>query len=571
MTITAPRLRLWALALVAGVGLLLGGSVPAAAHAVLTDTAPARGAVVAEPPSHVELVFSESVSASGDGIRVLDPSGRRVDYGRPTAKGGGTYAVGLSGPEARGTYTVTYQVESADSHPVAGAFTFSVGEPSAAPAMPTVRDPDAGWVGHSYTAARFGAYTGMMIMTGGALLLLLCKPRGESLPTVRRSTAAAWALLCACTLALLLLRGAYVGSGRLADVVDMSRLAGTVTSKPGALLVMRLALLACCAVLWRYRNRVRRAFHGRQPPLKGVLAGAAVAGMALAWTWASAEHASTGPLPYLSMPVDAIHLLAAGAWVGGLLVLARALALAGDGVPPEAIVRFSRVAFINVCVLAVTGLYQSWRQVGTPSALVDTRFGQLLLLKAAGVGLLLGLALMSRRWTRRLAWTRGRGDRAALRALRRWVGAEAVVGLCVIAATTVLVSTQPARAQDPAAGASTGAPAAVSLRPEFDTGGPEGRGSADIVVDPGRRGPNAIHVTSTGPDGDLLDAPAVQASLTSRTGSIGPLTVPVERVSEGHWTVSGFQLLVAGVWDLSLTVRTSEFDQATVKESFEIP
>ncbi|MEU6942786.1 FixH family protein, partial [Streptomyces rubiginosohelvolus] len=107
--------------------------------------------------------------------------------------------------------------------------------------------------------------------------------------------------------------------------------------------------------------------------------------------------------------------------------------------------------------------------------------------------------------------------------------------------------------------------------PEFDTGGPGGRGFADIVVDPGRRGPNAVHVTLTGPDGALLDAPEVQASLTSRTGSIGPLPVPVERVSEGHWTVSGVQLPVAGRWDLSLTVRTSEFDQTTVKESFEIP
>ncbi|RST22840.1 copper resistance protein CopC, partial [Streptomyces sp. WAC04770] len=263
MTITAPRLRLWALALVAGVGLLLGGSAPAAAHAVLEDTAPARGAVVAEPPSQVELVFSEAVSASGDGIRVLDPSGRRVDDGRPTAKGGGTYAVALSGPEARGTYTVTYQVESADSHPVAGAFTFSVGEPSATAVATTVRDPDAGWVGRFHSAARFGAYTGMIIMTGGALLLLLRGPRGEALPTVRRSTAAAWALLCACTLALLLLRGAYVGSGRPADVLDMSRLAETARTKPGALLILRLAVLACCAVAWRYRERPPCGRRGR--------------------------------------------------------------------------------------------------------------------------------------------------------------------------------------------------------------------------------------------------------------------------------------------------------------------
>ncbi|MEW2070403.1 copper resistance protein CopC [Streptomyces sp. NPDC007346] len=570
MTITAPRLRLWVLLLVAGVGLLLGGSAPAAAHAVLTDSSPARGAVIAERPSRVELVFSEAVSVSADAIRVLDPSGRRVDDGRPAAKGDGSYAVGLSGPAARGTYTVTYQVESADSHPVGGAFTFSVGEPSATSVVPDVRDPDTGWVGRSYTAARFGAYTGMIVMTGGVLLLLLCWPRGEEHPAVRRSTAAAWGLLWVCTLALLLLRGAYVGSGRVADIADAARLAGTVGTKTGVLLALRLALLTCCAVVWRQRRRIRQAPAGRRWPSGGLLAATALAGVVLAWTWAGAEHASTGPQPYLAMPVDAVHLIAAGAWVGGLLVLAAALVRAGDGVPAEAVVRFSRIAFISVCVLAVTGLYQSWRQVGSPAALVDTRFGQLLLLKAAGVGLLLCLGQVSRRWTKRLAHTRAEGGRAPLRALRRWVSAEAVVGLCVIAATTALASTQPARTQTSAA-ARADVSATVSLTTEFDTGGPNGRGSADIVVDPGRRGPNAVHVTLTGQDGTPLDAPEIQASLTSRSGAIGPLPVPVERVSEGHWTVSGFQVPVAGSWDLSLTVRTSEFDQTTVRESFEIP
>jgi len=58
---------------------------------------------------------------------------------------------------------------------------------------------------------------------------------------------------------------------------------------------------------------------------------------------------------------------------------------------------------------AATGR-QSWRQVGSPSALVDTRFGQLLLFKAVGVGLLLCLGQVSRRWTKRL-WTRGDAGR----------------------------------------------------------------------------------------------------------------------------------------------------------------
>lgn len=79
-------------------------------------------------------------------------------------------------------------------------------------------------------------------------------------------------------------------------------------------------------------------------------------------------------------------------------------------VPTKAVTRFSRIAFISVCVLAVTGLYQS------------------------------------RRWTKRIARPQADGGRAPLRAPRRWVSAEAVVGLCVIAATTALAATQPARA-----------------------------------------------------------------------------------------------------------------------------
>ncbi|MBU5895033.1 CopD family protein, partial [Vibrio cholerae O1] len=61
------------------------------------------------------------------------------------------------------------------------------------------------------------------------------------------------------------------------------------------------------------------------------------------------------------------------------------------------------VAFGSVLVLAATGLYQSWRQVGSWSALTGTRYGQLLLVKVALVAVLVGVAWVSRRWTARLA------------------------------------------------------------------------------------------------------------------------------------------------------------------------
>jgi len=53
--------------------------------------------------------------------------------------------------------------------------------------------------------------------------------------------------------------------------------------------------------------------------------------------------------------------------------------------------------------VVATGVYQSWRQLGSWSAFTDTRYGQLLLVKIGLVALLVGIAWTSRRWTARLA------------------------------------------------------------------------------------------------------------------------------------------------------------------------
>lgn len=559
MTVAVSRARRWLVVLLAGLALLAAGASPADAHAVLTGSTPARGAVVAEAPSRVVLSFTEEIALGADAVRVLDPTGRRVDDARPAEEGGGAYAVGLRGPLPRGTYTVVYQVVSADSHPVAGAFTFSVGAPSAtaAGAVPAVRDPDAGPVGWAYATARFGAYAGMVLLTGAVCFLLVCWPRGRERRPLRRVVAVGWTVLAASTLALLVLRGAYTGSGRVGDVVDVAVLGEVLGTKTGALLAVRLGLLAAGALLWIRWRRAAAAAGAARAALVGTL----LLGSALAWTWAGAEHASAGLQTAVAVPVDVAHLLAAGAWIGGLGVLTTAWARR-EAVPTQAVARFSRVAFVSVCVLVTTGIYQSWRQVGSLPALTDTRFGLLLLAKSGGVALLLCLGFVSRRWTARLEH-----GQAPPRALRRRVATEAVLGVAVLAITTVLTTTEPARSAKAATGAAT--VAVVSVEASFDSGGPGGRGRADVVVDPGRAGANAFHVTVTDPSGKLLDVPEIQATLTSSAG-IGPLPVPLRRASEGHWTVSGFQVPTPGAWELALTVRTSDVDQITLRRPLDV-
>lgn len=96
-----------------------------AAHAELQSSSPASGAMLAGPPDRVELVFSEVVGQPA-ALVVLGPGDREV-------AGGDLQVVDDTmtrsfDPESfePGTYTVSYEVTSADGHPITGSLWFMV-------------------------------------------------------------------------------------------------------------------------------------------------------------------------------------------------------------------------------------------------------------------------------------------------------------------------------------------------------------------------------------------------------------------------------------------------------------
>src|SRR5437763_5743043 len=109
----------------AAVALALAQPVPALAHAVILGSDPpdpcgttsrpadlecATGAVLATPPATVRVWFSERVEPFGDALRVLDPSGRRVERGAVRVAGS-ELSVDVDASRA-GTYLVRWQVVS---------------------------------------------------------------------------------------------------------------------------------------------------------------------------------------------------------------------------------------------------------------------------------------------------------------------------------------------------------------------------------------------------------------------------------------------------------------------------
>ncbi|MEV7993225.1 copper resistance protein CopC [Streptomyces sp. NPDC086077] len=385
------RLRLPLLLVAVLALLLLGGAAPASAHAALGRTDPGDGSVLDSAPRHLTLTFTESVGLLDDSVRVIDPENRPVDTGDATHPGdrADTVRVGLPTGLADGTYTVAWRVVSADSHPVSGAFVFSVGEPSATTAAVTGPNEDPA-TASLYNIARYAAYGGLALLIGVAVFMSAVL--GGPSAALRRFLPTAWLTLVISTAALLLLRGPYERGTGLADALDPAVLSATLTTRPGLALLTRLALLAAAFVL--VRHSARRTAH----PAPGI-----ALCLALALTWAAAEHASAGIQVPVAMTSSVLHLLGMAVWLGGLTALLTVLYRAPHDLTSAAVTRFSGLAFTSVAVLTTTGVYQSWRGLGSWDALTGTTYGRVLLAKVAAVALLLAAAGYSRRWARRWA------------------------------------------------------------------------------------------------------------------------------------------------------------------------
>ncbi|MEV5433726.1 copper resistance protein CopC [Streptomyces sp. NPDC052701] len=379
--------------------LLLGGAGPATAHSALKGSDPGDGTVLRSAPRDLTLTFTESVGLLDDSFRVYDPGNRRVRTGEPRHAGGrsDTARVTLPAGLGEGTFTVAWRVVSADSHPVSGAFTFSVGKPSPTPAAVPTGPVEHPLTGSLHDAARHLAYLAVALLVGTAAFAALCRPPDPA--PLRLPLLTGWWTLLATTVALLLLRAPYETGAGPAAALDPSALGRTLAGRPGIALLARLVLLLATAGL--LVRLARRRGDGRTPPAALVTGAALAVGLAL--TWAAAEHASAGPQVPLAMASSVLHLLAMAVWLGGLAALLTLLrpSVPATALPAAAVTRFSRVAFAAVTVLAATGVYQSWRGLGSWTALTGTSYGRTLLLKLAAVVALLMAANHSRRWTAR--------------------------------------------------------------------------------------------------------------------------------------------------------------------------
>ncbi|HYB42235.1 MAG TPA: copper resistance protein CopC [Candidatus Methylomirabilis sp.] len=376
----------------------------------------ATGAILPAPPSHVRLSFSEEVDVGRRGIRVLSPGGRRVERGPPSAAGREvSIAVDAAEP---GTYRVIWRVISEDTQPVQGRFAFSVGAPSAAAAAGS-EPPPASRAGAAVAIlGRWLHFAGYALCFGVLGFRRFLAGPGAGVPDeaagrqVWRLVAAGLAALVAAELVIALGEVVTLGSSG-----DPEPLADLLESRFGLVLGQRLGV---ALLLWAILVVVKggsRAAHGLALALGALLA--AIDGQS--------AHAVTGRPLWLSLSVNAIHVMAMGAWLGAVAALTVVWGQAGlAGSRHRMAVGVGRVAAASLVLLGLSGLAMAWQHLGRPADVVATGYGRALGLKLVAVAMALACALGAAR--------AAPGDRA------RWWSAELAALAVALALAAVLIS-----------------------------------------------------------------------------------------------------------------------------------
>ncbi|MCR6688678.1 cytochrome c oxidase assembly protein [Cellulomonas sp.] len=115
------------------------------------------------------------------------------------------------------------------------------------------------------------------------------------------------------------------------------------------------------------------------------------------WQVAQLGHAAGAAGHELATSAMFVHLVGAAVWIGALAALALLVGRLGRDVAP-AVARYSVVAGWCVAAVAVSGLVSGWIRLGQWADL-GTRYGVLLVVKAALLVVLAGLGLLHRRRT----------------------------------------------------------------------------------------------------------------------------------------------------------------------------
>jgi copper transport protein len=508
---------------------LMAGSTPAFAHALVRSSDPASGAVLATAPRQVLITFTEPPDPKLSSVQLLDPTGRVVSKQPAQTVPGNPRQLRLPLPPlGKGVYTVAWRTLSeSDGHVTAGSFAFGVGVPATTAAGSGVTQTSNAPVRPLGVAGTWALAWGLVLLFGAGVIGSWVTHRFAH--GHRALLVAAWALAAAGLLGVAVSEWHAVG-------VSLGALLSSASGQD--LVTQAFALLAPLVMV------IVALIRPRSESMAFLAVASAAAMLAVALT----GHAAGESPEWLNVGVQWIHLMAVGAWVGGLAWLLLAIRGADSEERRAAVRRFSTLAGIALAITLATGIGRAWAELGGWRQLFDTSFGITLLVKSALVVALIALGALNRYRNVPRMETANPG----LSRVRRTVRWEVGFAIAIVAVTAVL-SQLPPGAYEAEAKPGKAAPTGTTVvGSDFGT-----TTKVRLTVTPGTVGPNAFRARLTDFDtGAPVTATRVSLAfvLPSRP-SLGTSTLELKRAAPGMWGAQGSQLSIEGTWDVTVVVQ----------------
>ena len=193
--------------------------------------------------------WGENVGIKLGAVRVYDDRGSLVRTGPPIHPNGDGSTVSVTLPNlVPGTYLVSWRVISADTHPVSGAFTFTIGNhrTNVSKLATKVLSSANGSrvVGVLYGVDRFGIFASLTALLGGAAFIAIVWPVGRR---SRRASRILWIALGAGVVISVLgfaIEGIYAAAFPLKELLDSTVINDTLHARYGETARARCTLAA---------------------------------------------------------------------------------------------------------------------------------------------------------------------------------------------------------------------------------------------------------------------------------------------------------------------------------------
>jgi len=549
------------------------------AHGKDLSTSPADGASVDRFPESIEIVFNEKVTLLEYSTILLDSQGTSVVLAARTEDYKNGSKVILDPPKPlppEGWYAVNWRAVSADSHPIAGTFTFFYGDPSLSATstkVKTVSNPAQPYINIA-TVLRILSYLAILMTIGANVFLWIVG--GKNAEVYTRAGKHAWrisvttavtgfvtTLLLLVNTAIILNGGSFTSLGLIVQIVA----AGPVGS---ALLIRVSALFGVCTGLLLLSEKSLRKLGAAVFVLSSVV---------YVYSYAMSSHVYVVPLKWVAVFGFVLHMVGSSIWLGAIPSLALALRSTGrnkEGHPLESVNaaklsivdRFSKVATLAVAFVGVGGLLASFTMFNNVTEYYSTNYGRFLLLKVLLV-LCAGLIGAYNHFVLVPSLRKEPNDAKTHETLRRSVIKELALFFLIVLATGALTYNSAPKAggnhfSGHSGGGHMGGVDGSQLASRLDpviVRVPVAAGEIQVEYYPGERSvENAFKVILTGGDG--LNIPISKASIRFARPDLQIAGFEREMTISGGAipTLLTRDLGVAGTWKAEITLTAANGD-----------